>query len=272
MSDVTLSTASRQALTLLQRTSELRAQTTRRLATELKVSQVRDDPPAFFQAKALSDRARGLLAAKDDIGQAASTVEASLVGLDAIEDLSRQLKGIALSVKGASAEARAAAAEQFDVLRQQITNLANDAGFGGTNLIAASPGNLDVTVNETGSSQINISGQAADAGGLGIGAAASFNNFASDSDIDAAIKQLDGVITQVRVQAAGLGSSIASLQVRDNFIEDLTNTLEDGAAKLVEADLNEEGARLLAVQLRQDLGIEALGVAQRSQGLIAELL
>lgn len=76
----------------------------------------------------------------------------------------------------------------------------------------------------------------------------------------------------MRVQAAGLGNSIAALQVRDDFIDELTNTLEDGAAKLVEVDLNEEGARLLAVQLRQEPGIETLAVAQRSQGLIAELL
>ena len=272
MTDVTISSASRQAVTLLQRVSELRGQTTRKLATQLRVSQVSDAPPAFFKAKSLSDRARGLLAAKDDIGQAASAVEASLVGLDAIEDLSRQLKGLALSVKGASAVVRAVAAEQFDVLRQQITSLAADAGYGGTRLISASPGDRDVTPNETGSSQLTIAGRAADATGLGIGAAASFNNFATDADIDTAVSQLDGVITRVRAQAAGLGGNIATLQVRENFIDDLTNTLEDGAAKLVEADLNEEGARLLAVQLRQDLGIETLGIAERSQGLIADLL
>ncbi|MEK9753844.1 MAG: hypothetical protein VW338_11645 [Rhodospirillaceae bacterium] len=188
MSDITISLSSRQVVTLLQRAGELRAQTTRRLATELRVSRVNDDPPAYFQAKALSDRARGLLAAKDDIGQAASTVETSLVGIDAIEGLTRQLKGLALSVRGASAEARAAAAEQFDVLHEQIDGLARDAGYGGTNLIAPSPSTLDVTLNETGSSQFNIAGQAADAGGLGIGAAAGFNNFANDADIDAAVK------------------------------------------------------------------------------------
>ena len=272
MSDITISPASRQAVTLLQRTSEFRAQTTRRLATELRVARVNDDPPAYFQAKALSDRARGLLAAKDGIGQAASAVETSLVGLDAIESLTRQLKGIALSIKGASGDERAAAAEQFDVLRQQITSLANDAGFGGGNLIGSNPSNLDVTANETGSSQVNISGRAADADGLGIGTAASFNNFATDSDIAAAVKQVDGAITQIRARAAGLGNSIASLQVREDFIKDLTNTLDAGAAKLVQADLNEEGAKLLAVQLRQELGIQTLSVAERSQGLVAQLL
>jgi len=257
----------------LQRTADLRAQTTRRLASGLAVERVNDDPPAFFQARSLSNRAQGLLAAKDDIGQAASKVETALVGLDAIEDLTQQLKGIALSVRGAGAEARAAAAEQFDVLRQQITSLANDAGLGGTALIAENPNSLDVTLNETGTSSLTIDGRAADAAGLGIGTAATdFNGFATETDIDAAVAQLDGVIADIRARAAGLGSNVAALQVRDSFIDDLTATLETGAAKLVEADLNTEAARLLSNELRQEIGVETLAVAGRSQSLIADLL
>jgi len=273
MSDITISPSSRQVVTLLQRTAELRAQTTRRLATGLSVERVNDDPPAFFQARALSDRAQGLLGAKDGIGQATSKVETALVGLDAIEDLSQQLKGIALSVRGAGAEARAAAAEQFDVLRDQITSLANDAGLGGTYLISESPGNLDVTLNETGDASLTINGQAADAVGLGIGTAATdFNGFAADADIDAAVNQLDAVIASIRARATGLGTNVAALQVRESFIDDLTSTLETGAAKLVEADLNTEAARLLSNELRQEIGIETLAVASRSQGVIADLL
>ena len=272
MSDITISPSSRQVVTLLQRTADLRAQTTRRLASGLAVERVNDDPPAFFQARSLSNRAQGLLAAKDDIGQAASKVETALVGLDAIEDLTQQLKGIALSVRGAGAEARAAA-EQFDVLRQQITSLANDAGLGGTALIAENPNSLDVTLNETGTSSLTIDGRAADAAGLGIGTAATdFNGFATETDIDAAVAQLDGVIADIRARAAGLGSNVAALQVRDSFIDDLTATLETGAAKLVEADLNTEAARLLSNELRQEIGVETLAVAGRSQSLIADLL
>lgn len=273
MSDVTLAPSSRQVVTLLQRTADLRQQTTRRLATGLQAARVNDDPPAFFQSKALSERARELLAAKEDIGQAASTAEAALIGLDAIEDLAKQLKGLALSVKGAGAEARAAAAEQFDTLRAQITSLANDAGLGGTALIAANPGTLDVPLNETRSSQLTINGQAADAVGLGIASAATdFNGFATDANIDVAVKQLDGAIATTRARAAGLGGTIATLQVRENFIDELTATLETGAAKLVNADLNAEAARLLSNELRQEIGIETLAIAQRSQGLIADLL
>jgi flagellin len=272
MTDVTLTASSRDAVLLLQRTADLHGQTTRRLSTGLRVARASDDVPAFFQAKALNSRVSGLLQAKDNVGQGGLAVEAALVGLDAIEDLTNQLKSLALSVRGASAEGRLAAAEQFDVLREQITSLANDAGLNGGSLIGANPSDLNVAVNEVGAT-VTIAGAASDAAGLGISTAAgSFNNFATDANIDAAIEQLNSAIVSIRSRAQGFGSSVASLQIRSNFIDDLTQTLDAGAAKLVNADLNEEAARLLSTQLRQHLGVDQLRVAGQSASLIAELL
>ncbi len=273
MTDITLSAATRQSVTLLQRSADLRAETTRRLGTGLRVGRAGDGPSSFFQAQGLRSRVQDLLAAKDDIGQAASAVESSLAGLDAIENLSQQLKGLALAARGGTAEQRQAAAAQFDDLRGQISALAEDAGYNGTNLIAADPGDLDVSLNETGASGLTIQGRAADSHTLGIGTAADdYDSFATDTDIAAAVAGIDAAIAGVRSRAAGLGSSVATLQVRDDFTRDLTNTLDAGAAKLVQADLGEEGAKLLSTQVREQLGAESLRIAAQSQSLIANLL
>jgi flagellin len=273
MTDISLNAATRQSVTLLQRSADLRAETTRRLASGLRIERVNDGPSSYFQAQGLRNRVQDLLAAKDDIGQAASAVESSLAGLDAIENLSQQLKGLALAAKGGTTEQRQAAAQQFDDLRNQISALAEDAGYNGTNLISANPGELDVSLNESGSSNLTISGTAADSHTLGIGTAAGdYNSFASDADLDAAVAGIDAAIAGVRSRAAGLGSSVATLQVRDDFTRDLTNTLDAGAAKLVQADLNAEGAKLLSSQVREQLGTESLRIAAQSQSLIANLL
>jgi len=273
MTDISVSASTRQSITLLQRTADLRAESTRRLATVLRVGSVNDGPSAYFQAQGLSNRVQDLLSAKDDIGQAASAVESALVGLDSIESLSQQLKGLALAAKGGTADQRAAAAEQFDTLRSQLSALAEDAGYNGTNLISSNPGDLDVNLNGGGSSSLTIQGRAADGSTLGIGSAAgSYNNFATDADIDAAVANLDNAIASVRSSASSLGSSVAALNVRETFNENLSNTLEAGAAKLVQADLNEEGARLVSLQVRDQLGTEALRIATRSDQLIANLL
>ncbi|MBT7249164.1 MAG: hypothetical protein HN877_08130 [Rhodospirillaceae bacterium] len=273
MSDIALTEAARSSLLLLQRTADARADTTRRLARGLRVERPVDDPADFFRADALRERVSDLLSAKDSIGQATSAVGGALVGVEAIEDLTGQLKGIALAAQGGSAEARQAAAQQFDVIRQQITALANDVSFGGVALLAESSGNLEVNLDGEGLSDLTIENHNAGSAGLGIGSAISdFNGFSTDADIHSAVAGVNSAITTLRARASSLGNDVSVLNIRERFNDDLANTLETGAAKLVNADLNQEGARLVSTQVREQLGIEGLRVAQQSASILASLI
>ena len=105
----------------------------------------------------MSDRAQDLTQTKDGIDQALSTIQAASVGLDAISDLTQQAEGLAIAARSTSDPTqRAALASQFNELRSQIDSLAQDAGFGGTNLIQGSPDDLDVILNEDGSSSLSV--------------------------------------------------------------------------------------------------------------------
>lgn len=273
MSEVTLSAAARTALLSQSRTTLRINLTNSRISTGLRVRQAVDDAPAFFQAKSLSNRASELLNVKRDIGQSLSAVDGALAGIDAAIDISRQLRGIALAARGGSAAERLAAAAQFDSLRVQLGNLAGDVSFGGVNLLAASPDTLNVKLNETGSASVSIAGSPADAAGLGIGAAAvDFNSFASDADINAAISGLDGAISSLRSQAAGFGSNVALLNIREQFTQDLGTTLQAGADKLINANLTAEAATLLSLQVRDRLGNIALGIANQNGAFIADII
>ncbi|MHC8509126.1 MAG: flagellin N-terminal helical domain-containing protein [Rhodospirillales bacterium] len=92
-----------------------------------------------------------------------------------------------------------------------------------------------------------------------------------DTDaINLVIDELDSALTTLRANAATLGANVALLQTRLDFTEDYVNTLEAGAGKLTLADINEEGANLLALQTRQQLGISALSFAgQAEQSILA---
>ena len=136
MSDINLSGATRTNLLALQRTTDLIARTQERLSTGLKVNSAIDDAIAYFQAKSLTDRAGDLAVLKDDIDQGVSSVETATQGLQSIVDLVEQMKGVALSAKSdADTSNRSKAAMQFNDLRSQLDNLANDASYKGTNLI-----------------------------------------------------------------------------------------------------------------------------------------
>lgn len=91
------------------------------------------------------------------------------------------------------------------------------------------------------------------------------------SRINAVIDQLDTALTTLRTQAQTLGSNVALLNTRLDFTEQYTNTLQGGADKLTLADINEEGANLLALQTRQQLGIQSLSLAAQAEASILSL-
>ena len=270
---ISTSTAVQTNLLALQRAAGVRNESARRLSTGLEVERATDGPSAFFQSQALTNRVSGLFEAKDNIGQALSAVEGALNGIDALTEITQQLRGIALAARGGSAETREAAASQFNALREQLGNLAQDATFQGTGLIQNNPESLTVTLNETGSSNLTVVGAASDASGLGIGdALASYNNFASDADIEAALNDLSAAASSLRSTASSFGTDIALLGIREDFASNLGSTLEAGAAKLVNADLNEEAARQLSSQVRQDLSTLDLRIAAQSEQQVAQIL
>jgi flagellin-like hook-associated protein FlgL len=243
-----------------------------RLSTGLKVNSAIDDANAFFTARALTNRADDLSSLKENIDLSISTLQAAIAGIEAITELVEQAKGLANTAKatGDTAE-RSLLAVQFDALLVQIDNLANDSSFNGTNLIRATPDNLEVDFNEDGSSDITITGLDSTTGTAGLDIAAAANDFADIADVNVAITDLNSALTELRTNAATLGSNNTVLQTRLNFTDELVNTLKDGSGKLTLADLNEESANLLALQTRQQLGLNSLALAAQSERAILSL-
>ena len=95
--------------------------------------------------------------------------------------------------------------------------------------------------------------------------------FGSDADIEAALADIDNAQSQVRSNSMSLSSSASTLQNRIDFTDNLTNTLEQGAANLTQAGLNEEAASLLSLQTRQALGSNALTIATESERAVLGL-
>jgi flagellin-like hook-associated protein FlgL len=269
---INLSSGVRTNLLSLQRTSNQIQLVQSRLSTGLKVNSAIDDASAFFTSRALTNRATDLDGVKSDIDLAISTLGAAINGLDAITELVEQAKGLANNAKatGDTSE-RSTLAVQFNALLGQIDDLANDASFNGTNLLQATPDNLEVAFNEDNSSNITVSGLDSTTGASGLNIAAATNAFVADTDVDTSLTALNSALTELRTNASTLGSNSSVLQTRLGFTEDIVNTLEDGSGKLTLADLNEEGANLLALQTRQQLGINSLALASQSERSILAL-
>src|SRR3990167_1469940 len=160
MSDVTLSAAVRSSLLSLQNTTNLIDRTQNRLSSGLRVASSIDDPVAFFQAKTLTDRAFDFGEKKDNIDQGISTVAAALQGIESIEAIVRQLKGITSSLKSATGSQFTDLVTQFNSVRTQIGNLADDATYQGVNLVNNTTETLTVSFSEKTGSLLTEIGRA----------------------------------------------------------------------------------------------------------------
>lgn len=268
VNDISLSGGMRAALANLQTSALLQARTTERLATGLRVNSPIDDAAAYFAAQDHRSQANDLSALKDAMGESIQTVDAANNGVKAITSLIEQAKGLVASARSATVTDRATLATQFGALLTQIDQLAGDAGYKGTNLLAAAS-TLTVTFNAAGSSSLTINGFDASTTGLGIAAAG--NAWAADADIQTSSDALDAALKTLRTNAASLSSNDGVISARQSFTSDLINTLSMGADNLTLADTNEESANMVTLQTRQQISIGAMSLSNQASQAILKL-
>ena len=270
--NITLTSGMRQNLVSLQKTNSLMELTQTRLASGKKVNTALDDPVKYFAALGHTNRANDLSMRKSEMGEAIQTIKAANIGIEAITDLIESAKSTAQSAMAIDATAgateRATLSAQFDELRIQIDDLAADSGYKGTNFLADH--DLTVEFHETsGQSTLDIDGFLGDADGLSIAAAG--GSWAADTDVTTAMTNLDNAKVELRTQAQGLSNALSTITTRQDFTNNMINTLEDGAANLINADMNEEGANMLMLQTRQALGTTSLSLASQAAQSVLRL-
>lgn len=175
-----------------------------------------------------------------------------------------------LGVSGAATNGsneRATYAKQFDAILTQINELVQDTSYKGINLLNGD--NLTVVFNEDRTSTLELKGVTFDATGLGFTTAK--NEWIDNDSIDTALDQISKATSSLRAQASEFGQNLSTVQIREDFTENMVNQLTTGADKLTLADMNEEGANMLALQTRQQLGINSLSLASQASQSVLKL-
>ncbi len=284
MSGITLSGAMRTNLLAIQNTESLISVAQNRLATGKKVNSAIDDPRNFFTSQALSARAGDLTRRLDGIGLAVKTFEAADKGIKAMTKVVESMSAVAKQALDATTAAeRATLGAQFNTLRTQLIDIAEDSGFNGTNLLGGNT--LTVSFNESGGNSLSQTGVDYTTGGTAAVSIAAADVSGDDAvtdwnaatlasgatAINASITAVNSALSTLRTQAAAFGSSLNIVKAREDFTKDMVSTLKSGADNLVLADINEESANLLTLQTRQQLGVQALSLANQSQQSVLRL-
>ena len=199
-----------------------------------------------------------------------TTVGFSIKAKDTTQDYSASISlegGMGLSISGKiDTAARDTSMKQYNDILTQIDQLASDASYKGVNLLKGD--DLKVIFNEDRSSFIEVKGDDATAGGLGLTAV---EDWSTNEKVDATITAVEGAITELRNMASEFGNNYSIVQTRQDFTENLMNVLTEGADDLTLADMNEESANMLALQTRQQLGVNALSLASQSAQSVLSL-
>jgi flagellin len=287
------------ALQSLNETNKGLATVQSRINTGLNVASTKDDSASYAIAQGLRGDLGGLKAVSTSLSRAKSVVDVAVAGAEQISDVVNQMKTLAkqASDEGISDDTRAAYNKDFTALRDQITTIVNSSEFNGTNLLKASGGSVSalqsLTNAATGSGTfapdtLSVSNQ-----GLGLAASETQSSGANtgvlgkDSTLLAAssastpadkaatakkmVDTLDKLGKDMSGKLSDLGSAARKIDAQQTFTSKLSDSIEGGIGNLVDADLAKESAKLQSLQVKQQLGVQALSIANQAPQTITSL-
>ena len=273
MNSVNTNLSSMVALQSFNRTTDQLSVVQKRVSTGFRVADAKDDGGAFAVAQAVRSDVAGLTAANEQLGGTKGVLETTFAALGKISDtmvkvretLTRLADGTINDNQRTQYEA------QYTQLKTQIENFVSDATYNGRTLLStvatAGGGDITMTRNEAGGT-FTIS--AVDGATDLVIAAAPTSAADAQTALESAgdYKTVEGQIADALNQF-GSDSNYIDNQVKYN--KDKADSLEGGLGALIDADLAKESAKLQALQIRQQLGTQALSISNQSPQMLLSL-
>lgn len=244
----------------------------KQINTGLKVASAKDNGAIYAIAQGMRADVAGYGVVKNSLDRVTSTVDVALAAGEAISDLLIDMKEKALGASDTSitAQQRSAYNEDFKALREQIATIVGNAEFNGVNLINNSTAEITAFADADGNNVITVLDENLSLGGtiVTLAATASLNTATNAS---AAVGTIETSLTNLTQALARLGTSSKALTIHNEFVTKLSDSLEAGIGNLVDADMARASANLQALQTKQQLGTQALAIANQAPSIINSL-
>lgn len=244
-----------------------------RINTGKIVSSAKDNGAIFAIAQGQRAEIGALNAVKDSLNRGQSALDVALSAGESVADLLSQLKEKALAATDSSltTSARSALNEDFKAIRDQIATVVSNAKFNGVNLIdnSTTTNGYKALANTTGST-IKAAGENLLLGGTNVTVTAT-TTIGTSSLATTALGLVNASIDKVSASLARLGTGSKAFGTHLSFVGKLQDTIEAGVGNLVDADLAKESARLQSLQTKQQLGVQALSIANSSTSILLGL-
>ena len=279
MNSVNTNVGAMVALQNLNRTNTDLATTQNRINTGLKVGSAKDNGAIWAIAQNQRATSQSLDAVKESLQRGASTVDVAMAAGETVSDLLIQMKQKALAASDTTLDtnSRIALNDDFMSLRDQIAKAVNNADFNGSNMIKNLGATVQALANADGTQFITVVAQDMSLGNAIMTDAVTGNKIDTTSTIGtqasaaAMIATVNAAIVNVSSALSKLGTGSKSLASHLGFVGKLQDSLDAGVGNLVDADLAKESAHLQALQTKQQLGIQALSIANQSTSPLLSL-
>jgi flagellin len=247
--------------------------TQNRVSTGLKVMGAKDNASIYAIAQGMRADIGAMGAVSSSLNRAKSITDVALAGGESISDLLIQMKEKVIAANDASIDttARAALNEDFRSLRSQIATIVQNSKFDGANLINGSITNgIEMLADADATSAITLTPENLSVGGsiLTITSTTALTSLASSST---ALSLVNASLANVNSALARIGSVGKKVDAHLVFVGKLSDSLKGGVGNLVDADMAVESARLQALQIKQQLGAQAVSIANSAPQIILSL-
>jgi flagellin len=272
MLSVNTNTGAMTALQYLTQTNDQLQTTQNAINSGLKVASAKDDGATFAIAQNMRGDVAGYQAVTDSLNRGMSSVDTALSAGQSISDLLIEMKQKALSASDQSLDtaSRQALNEDFTALRDQITSIVNNAVFNGFDLVNGSTSQITALASSDGTRKITVSAENMSLSGS-IVTIASTGTISTQAKASTMISTVESSLTNVNSALARLSSGEKKFSIQSTFVQNLSDTLTTGIGNLVDADMSVESASLQSLQVKQQLGVQALSIANSSPQIVLSL-
>jgi flagellin len=261
------------ALQNLNRTNDALGDVQNRVNTGYRIANAKDNAAIWAIAQGQRADIGALGAVKMSLERAHSIAEVSMAAGESVSDLLVQLKEKVVSALDTSLDtsSRTALNNDFKALLRQISQIVENAEFDGANLLnnTLSPG-IEFLANADANAKITLSTQDLTLGNANVPIVLT-DSIGDVAAASAVLANLSLAISNVNQSLGNLGSQLKQIDSHLVFVAKLSDTLDAGVGNLVDADLAKESARLQALQVQQQLGAQALGIANKAPQVILQL-
>jgi flagellin len=273
MLSINTNTGAMVALQYLNQTNAQLQTTENAINSGLKVASAADDGSTFAIAQNMRGDVAGFGAVTDSLNRGTSSVDVAMSAGQSISDLLIEMKTKALAASDASLDtaSRQALNEDFTALRDQITSVVQNASFNGSNLVDGSlTGGISALASADGSKKITVASENMSLGGS-IVTVASTSTISTQTAASTMISTVETSLNNVDSALAELSSGAKKFSIQATFVQNLSDTLTTGIGNLVDADMATESAQLTALQTKQQLGVQALSIANSAPEIALSL-